>query len=260
MIYIGTTGWDYKFWNKSFYPESIDKKLPFYSEISAFTELRSTYTEIPSEQKVLNWFNATPESFIFVSRLLRTIIDTNDLSINESLIEEFFSAFAPLGNKHQMTLLHFPMKFQKNEETETFLYDLLTTVGKAYSGQLLVEAPNRSWQKIEVRDELAKRSACLVGNDRRPIPSLMRDKSVYYLRLMGDKRTVPRDEFGENPLDRDDDIHSWADHIKFIDSNTEAVFVAIDNHFSGNAIADSKLMATTLQNINASYKGFMVPN
>jgi len=256
MIYIGTTGWDFKFWKGSFYPEKIDNKLKYYSKISAFTELRSTYTRIPSEEKVLSWFNNSPDNFIFVSRMLKDVTHNEDYVVDEEKITAFFDAFKPLAQKHQMTMVHFPMHFQRNGTTEEFLLAVLDKINEQFDGQILVEAPNRSWQKVDIRDELSKRSACLVGNDRRPIPSLMRSKSVYYLRLLGDKRTVPKEKFGKNPLDRDDDIKYWAEHIQFIDKQTDAVFVTMDNHFSGNAIEDAKLMANWLSKLNCKSNGF----
>jgi len=191
-----------------------------------------------------------------VARMLKKVTYDPNMEIKSELIKEYFDAFQPLDNKFQMVHLHFPMKFQRGNESSEFLLSLLDEVHSQFNGQILVEAPNRSWQKVEVKEQLQERSACLVGNDRRPIPSLMRDPSVYYLRLLGDKRTVPRSEFGEDPMDRDDDIKFWAEHMKFLDKKHESVFVAIDNHFSGNSIDDAYLMAKHLKQFNIKTKGF----
>lgn len=256
MIHIGCTGWDFDHWEGSFYPRGIEDRLKFFSKIASFTELRTTYNRLPTEDEVLNWYSSSPDNFIFVARMNKKITYNSDMEIDEKFIERYFEALKPLDNKLQMVLLHFPMKFQKGKNSFDFLKELTEVISSYFSGQILVEAPNRSWQKIEVRNELKEKSACLVGNDRRPIPALMRDPDVYYLRLLGDKRTVPRSEFGENPLDRDDDIKYWAEHLQFLDKKQKSIFVSIDNHFSGSSIEDAYLLAKWLRKLNIKSKGF----
>jgi uncharacterized protein YecE (DUF72 family) len=257
VVYLGTTGWDFDFWQGSFYPkEARTDRLSYFSKIAGFTELRSTFSQIPKEAKVLKWYNNSPDDFMYVAPMLKKVTYDQNMEVKSEEIKEFLDAFTPLDTKLQMIMLHFPMKFQRGKGSTEFLIKILEEVHSQFSGHILVEAPNRSWQKVEVKKQLQEYSACLVGNDRRPIPALMRDPQLYYIRLLGDKRTVPRSEFGEDPMDRDADIKFWAEHMQFLNKNHDAIFVTIDNHFSGHAVEDAYLLANKLKQLNIKTKGF----
>lgn len=257
MIFIGTTGWLFEFWDDTFYPPQFEgERLSYFSGVSGFTEIRSSFQQLPKEERVHRWYSQTPEDFIFVSRMSKKVTFNPKLEVIEEDIKQYFDAFKPLDSKHQMVLLHFPMKFQKGPQSVEFLVNILEGIHSQFNGNILVEAPNRSWQKPDIKELLHERSACLVGNDRRPIPSLMRDPEVYYLRLLGDRRTVPKSSFGKQALDRNDDIKFWAQHLKFVDKSTKIVFVTVDNHFSGSATDDAYLMADWFEKLNVKYKGF----
>ncbi|MHA2501918.1 MAG: DUF72 domain-containing protein [Candidatus Kariarchaeaceae archaeon] len=251
MIYLGTTGWDYEFWEGEFYPMKIVKKLPHYSKISAFTELRSTFTSLPTTDKVANWASSTPDSFMFISRLPRDLD-----SKKEEGIKDYFELMGPLGNKHQMCMIHFSTKHQRDDESFEDMRQLLSTVNRYFSGQILVDASNRSWQVPEVKELLSEHSACLVGSDKKPVPSLMKDPSLFYLRLAGDRRIVPVSSLGVQTLDRSQDIRFWADHLSYLNRRTKSIFVAVDNHFSGNALSDIYLLGEELKRRKLKYEGF----
>jgi len=254
MIHIGTTGWDYTFWDKEFYPKKIVKKLPYYSKISAFTELRSTYTQLPSTDKVRTWATSTPDDFMFISRMSRDIL--SDRTIDETAISHFFDSLGGLDNKHQMSMLHFSSKFQRDETSEEYLTKLLECIEKSFSGQILLDISNRSWFVEDVKSLLRSHSAALVGTDKRPVATLMKDPDVYYLRLAGDTRTVPQSELGKVSLDRSKEITFWADHLKFLNTKTRSIFIAVDNHFSGNAITDIYQLVEELRRRKLPFTGF----
>ncbi|MHA2251982.1 MAG: DUF72 domain-containing protein [Candidatus Kariarchaeaceae archaeon] len=256
MLYIGTTGWEFEFWNGSFYPPEVDDKLEFFSSISPLVELPSTFFKIPSEEQVKDWYSKTPDSFIFTSKILRKITHSPNLLIDEEAISEYFTHLSGLKNKLGLVLLQFPTKFQRNSDSMNFMMELLDCCQKYHNGQLLVEARNRSWHKEAVKAEISPKSACFVSTDKRPISSEARDENVYYLRLMGDKNLVPTKEFGRINLDRGGDIKYWAKYLKSLNKRHQQVYVVFDNHFSGNSTNDANALSLELKQLKVPHQGF----
>ncbi|MHA2171058.1 MAG: DUF72 domain-containing protein [Candidatus Kariarchaeaceae archaeon] len=258
VLYIGTTGWDYKHWNGSLYTGQDSDRLSFFSRVSSFTELQSTFSTIPSTEDVQLWHDQTAPSFQFISLMMRKVTNNQQLQVDKATIELYFETMKLLKNKLSMVLLQFPAKLQRTAQTSDFVIGILDTCREHFQGQFLVEAKNRSWHKEIVKKELGERSACLVSTDKRPISSEARDDHVYYLRLMGDKRLVPAKDFGKINLDRTGDLKYWATHLKFLNKKHHQVFVAIDNHFSGNSARDAIILVKELKQIGVEAKGFKV--
>lgn len=258
MLFIGTTGWDFDHWNGSFYPSDSEDQLAYYSKFASFTELRPTFFNIPSESLIQEWDAKTPDSFIFTAKMLRNVTYNHQLVVKEEIIENYFKRLNVLGNKLGLVLLQFPIKFQRSPKTFEFITGILDKCHELFPGYLLVEVRNRSWHKEVVKEELATRSACLVSTDKRPISATTRNENVYYLRLMGDKNLVPAKQFGKIELDRRDDIKYWANHLKFLNKKHKMVYVAIDNHFSGNSAKDAIALSKELKRLKVKYEGFRI--
>ena len=64
-IWVGTSGYNYREWKGSFYPEklSASKMLPYYAERFPTVEINYTFYRAPSEKTLEGWSAATPEGF-----------------------------------------------------------------------------------------------------------------------------------------------------------------------------------------------------
>ena len=60
--WIGTSGFQYKEWKGSFYPEklSLPKMLAFYASIFNSTEINYTFRSLPSDKTIARWNDETP--------------------------------------------------------------------------------------------------------------------------------------------------------------------------------------------------------
>ena len=67
MIYVGTSGYSYKEWKGSFYPEKLAAKdmLPYYSSKLPAVELNNTFYRLPQRSMVESWKTQVPENFRF---------------------------------------------------------------------------------------------------------------------------------------------------------------------------------------------------
>ena len=63
-IYIGTSGWDYKHWEKVFYPEDLNTKewFNYYSKNFNSVEINNTFYNLPDKQIIKAWKNNAPKN------------------------------------------------------------------------------------------------------------------------------------------------------------------------------------------------------
>jgi uncharacterized protein YecE (DUF72 family) len=66
-LYVGTSGYSYKEWKGSFYPEKIPAKemLRFYSERLSTVEINATFYRMPQPSMLENWKEQVPPTFRF---------------------------------------------------------------------------------------------------------------------------------------------------------------------------------------------------
>ena len=66
-LYVGTSGYSYKEWKGSFYPEKIPAKdmLRYYSERLSTVEINATFYRMPQPSMLENWKEQVPATFRF---------------------------------------------------------------------------------------------------------------------------------------------------------------------------------------------------
>src|SRR5215217_3505392 len=66
-LYVGTSGFSYKEWKGSFYPENISagEMLSYYAARLPAVELNNTYYRLPPRSTVESWRAQVPENFQF---------------------------------------------------------------------------------------------------------------------------------------------------------------------------------------------------
>jgi uncharacterized protein YecE (DUF72 family) len=257
MIYLGTVNWRYPHWVESFYPNNDeDQWLSYYSKQSLFAEVRTTYTRYLSPEIINHWDSSTPNNFIFSTSAHKQITYDKNNIIQKDLISKFFDALSPLGNKLGMVILHFPKQLQNNENNLEFITGTIDECHEHFNGYLVVEVSNRSWFKDEINQILVDKGACILNSDRKPIGSSMSNPEIYYLKLSGDTRIIPKKSFGVTYFPRDADIKHWSGHLKFKSKRHKKIFVSIDNHFSGDSTKDAYMLSTALQDVKIKVNGF----
>ena len=66
-LYVGTSGYSYKEWKGSFYPEKLAARdmLAYYSERLKAVELNNTFYRLPKREMVESWKSHMPDNFRF---------------------------------------------------------------------------------------------------------------------------------------------------------------------------------------------------
>jgi uncharacterized protein YecE (DUF72 family) len=74
-LHVGTSGYSYKEWKGSFYPQKISPKdmLGFYATHFSTCELNGTFYKMPSAADAESWASQVPDSFRFVMKAPQTI-------------------------------------------------------------------------------------------------------------------------------------------------------------------------------------------
>ena len=72
-LYVGTSGYSFKKWKGTFYPENLPDKqmLHFYGERFRTVEINNTFYRMPKTAVVEAWASEVPAEFQFVLKASR---------------------------------------------------------------------------------------------------------------------------------------------------------------------------------------------
>lgn len=158
-IYIGTSGWMYKDWHDSFYPEDWPKKdlLKYYQTHFCSVEANVTFYRLVSASTIDGWREKAPKPFLFAIKGSRLITHNKRLADIELPLKTFLERIAPLRPHLGPVLWQLPPSFKKNIEVlENFLKKLPRRIKHA------VEFRNASWFDDEVTETLSAHSVAQV--------------------------------------------------------------------------------------------------
>src|SRR5258708_20401115 len=71
QLRVGTSGYSYKEWKGSFYPQKLPdlEMLGFYAKHFSTVEINHTFYRMPTQTALLNWAKSVPEGFRFALQL-----------------------------------------------------------------------------------------------------------------------------------------------------------------------------------------------
>ena len=74
-FFVGTSGYSYKEWKGTFYPEKLPQQemLSYYAQRFSTVEINNTFYRMPTVNAVENWAQQVPDSFQFVLKAPQTI-------------------------------------------------------------------------------------------------------------------------------------------------------------------------------------------
>jgi uncharacterized protein YecE (DUF72 family) len=161
-ILVGTSGWSYKEWKGSFYPEKLpqDEMLGFYASRFPTVEVNNSFYRIPTEKVLAGWAEQVPPDFRFVLKASRRITHNSRLADEDGSLEYFLRAVNPLSERLGPTLFQLPPTFKKDAVR---LRDFLARLPKRWVAAL--EFRHASWFDDEVYDLLRSHDVALVAVD-----------------------------------------------------------------------------------------------
>jgi uncharacterized protein YecE (DUF72 family) len=182
--HIGCSGFSYKEWRGSFYPDKLpqSKWLAYYCDHFNTLELNNTFYRFPQLKTMEDWYNKTPAKFSFAVKAPRIITHYKRLIETEDLIAAFYTVCKEgLREKLGPLLFQFPPSFLYTPEN---LQKILNSLDASCSN--VVEFRHSSWWNEEVYTQLAKRNIifCGVSHPSLPREVIINNPDVYY-RLHG---------------------------------------------------------------------------
>ncbi len=181
QLLTGTSGFSYKEWLGSFYPEKLPASamLHYYAERFATVEINNTFYRMPDASILARWSREVPEDFAFALKAPRRITHEKRLREAEADVAEFLRRASALGNKLGVVLFQLPPYLKKD------IPRLLDFLGILPSDQRFAfEFRHVSWQNDEVYEALRSREAmlCVADTDEGVTP-LVATSDCVYMRL-----------------------------------------------------------------------------
>lgn len=200
-IYAGASGYSFKEWQGSFYPEKIkpEAMLEWYAQRLPTVEINNTFYQMPKTTMLDKWSQATPPDFRFAIKASRRI--THDARLKADVaadaVEFLYRNLATLGSKRGPVLFQLA-PFQKKDVTR--LRDFLQVLPDGH--QAAFEFRNTSWFDDEVYALLREAHAALVLSEREDNapPPLVETAPWGYVRLRLEVYS-------------EDDLKRWAERI-----------------------------------------------
>jgi len=222
-LYVGTSGYSYKEWKGSFYPEKLPAKdmLPYYAERLQAVELNNTFYRMPQPSMVESWKHQVPESFRFSVKASQRITHfkrLNEVSEETRLMVDTVSA---LEDRLGVILFQLPPNMKKDLlRLESFLVQLPAEVPATF------EFRHPTWFDDEVLALLGKhnRALCVSDTDDLPVNQIDKTADWGYLRL----RRVNYDEA---------DLKHWIKKIKAQKWKNTFVFFKHEDEGTGPKLA-----------------------
>jgi uncharacterized protein YecE (DUF72 family) len=160
IVRAGTSGFSYKEWKGSFYPDDLpnDGMLAFYADRFGAVEINNTYYRMPSDSLLEGWAGQVPEGFRFVLKANRQITHFKRLKPEAvEPMEYFWSKATTLDHRLGPILVQLPPNFKKDvDRLSEFLSAIPAGVRPAF------EFRHESWHDDAVYTALSDHSAALV--------------------------------------------------------------------------------------------------
>jgi uncharacterized protein YecE (DUF72 family) len=236
-IRIGTSGWHYKHWIGTFYPQRwpASKMLSFYLERFDTVEINNSFYRLPPESAVEDWYTSTPVDFCFAVKGSRFLTHMKKLADPAAGLEKFFSRVDLLRGKLGPILFQLPPHWEINlGRLENFLAALPSWHRYAF------EFRNPTWNTPDVLGLLRKYNVAYcpfhLAGYQSPIEITA---DITYIRLHG-----PGGKYQGSY--NDDALKTWADCITRWREELKAVYVYFDNDDSGYAARDAQRLREML--------------
>lgn len=197
-VRAGTSGFSYKEWRGSFYPEKMKESdmLPYYAERFDTVELNNTFYRLPNEKSLTQWREQVPTGFRFALKASRIITHIKRLKDVAEPMEYLFRVTTGLGDARGPILFGLPPNMKCDLERLERALDLVPREAAA-----AVEFRHESWHDDRVYDVLRARgiALCIAQTDDEETP-FQATASWGYIRLRREAYTA-------------DELRTWRERI-----------------------------------------------
>lgn len=164
-LFAGASGYSFKEWKGSFYPESIrpDGMLAYYAERLPTVEINNTFYRMPKVEVLHAWHQNTPEGFRFAVKAPRRITHLSRLKADTAAdsVQFLYRALQALEAKRGPVLFQLPPFLKKDLPRLT---DFLQILPEGHAAAF--EFRNESWFHDDVYRALRGAGAALCVSER----------------------------------------------------------------------------------------------
>lgn len=263
-LLVGTSGYSYDDWVGPVYPPGTRRSdfLDHYARRFGFTELNFTYYRQPDADALRAIAGKTPTGFRFAVKAHRSLThdrgsgwqrEAERFADTVTVLRSVESAVAGQANEDRLAgvLLQFPFSFHYAPENRRYLASVTDALAPL---RLFVEFRNAAWDQESVWQEMERRGLGLVVPDLPALDGLPRTPPRLtadwgYVRFHG--RNASQWWSGTNVTRYDylyagDELRSWVGPVRELVSGSEAVIIAFNNHFAGQAVRNAEEFAAMI--------------
>lgn len=182
--HIGCSGFHYKHWKGTFYPEKLaqSKWFDYYCQFFNTLELNVTFYRFPKLSFLENWHSRSPDNFRFAVKAPRAITHYKKFNGVTDLLSSFYNTVRDgLKGKLGCILFQLPPNFHYSEE---HLQRIVNNLDNSFLNVL--EFRHESWWIDDVYDELHKNNITFCGMSHPTLPEdIVSNASLLYYRMHG---------------------------------------------------------------------------
>ena len=169
QVWVGTSGYSYKEWKGSFYPEDLPAKgmLSYYAEQLPAVEINNTFYRLPRASVLEGWAEQVPDGFRFALKASRRITHFKRLEGAEEETEYLVRTASVLADRAGVLLYQLPPNFKRDTERLATFIEQLPNPGRS-----VFEFRHESWFEEEVYEILRNGNCalCIAQTDELPDP------------------------------------------------------------------------------------------
>jgi uncharacterized protein YecE (DUF72 family) len=234
MLYVGTSGWQYRDWRGPFYPSGLAQPgwLRHYAERFQTVELNNSFYRLPEASTFDRWREETPDDFVIAAKASRFLTHQKRLRDPEGPVDLFMERARHLGSKLGPVLLQLPPRFRADPGRLAAALDRFPN-----EVRVAVELRDDSWFTDDVRRVLEERGSalCLADSPHRRTP-VWRTSDWGFVRFHEGTGSPP-------PCYEERALSTWAERIARQWEADQDVFCYFNNDQRACAVHDAVAFA-----------------
>jgi len=202
--WVGTSGWSYKHWETTFYPDKQPPRdhLPFYASHFPTVEINYSYYRLPERKTFEDWRLRAPQGFLFAVKASRYLTHMKKLKEPDEPLQRLLHNAGGLGETFGPVLFQFPRRWAVDLMR---LSDFLDALRAFPARRYAFEFRHQSWLAEAVYERLRASNAALCLPIGWGIPLDVQVTADWtYLRFHGGQHGTGFE---------DDELGQWAERI-----------------------------------------------
>jgi uncharacterized protein YecE (DUF72 family) len=221
-IRIGASGFSYKEWLGSFYPEKLPgaKMLAYYAERLPTVEINYTFRAMPREAMLEGWAAKTPAHFRFALKAPQRITHFARLRGTSETLDYFIKTAHTLGDRLGPILFQLPPDLARDDE---LLKDFIAQIDRRVHAAF--EFRHASWFAGPALQALRSAGAALcIAETEKLVSPIEATAPQVYLRL----RKETYDEAA---------LKEWAGQIRNLAASASEIFIYFKHELAAPQLA-----------------------